>query len=64
MLVKVKREKEYDERKFLAALKGIELDDDKEDKFEEIKRRAEADLAGKTPEQLTFEDIGIDIEQD
>lgn len=52
------------DRKFAAALKGIDLDKDtkKNDAFEEVKRRAEAKLAGVSEEELEFSDIGISIE--
>ena len=57
--------KEHREHKFLAALQGHDLDEGKaENDFERIKLKAQADLAGKTEEQLTFEMIGIEIEGD
>lgn len=65
MLIKVKRDKEYEDRKFFAALKGIDLDENKNSTFEEVKMKADAALAGKSSEEYVFEDlIGIDIEEE
>lgn len=65
LLIKVKRERDYEERKFLAALKGIDLDDNKDSTFDEVKMKAEAALAGKSENEYIFEDvIGIDIEEE
>lgn len=66
-LLEVKREREHQERRFLAALKGIEMDDPKDDDaptFEEIKQRAEAKIKGVSEESLAFAEIGIAIEGD
>lgn len=45
------REKKYDDQRFAASLKGIDLDEGKTTEFDEIKRRAEAKAAGITEEQ-------------
>lgn len=50
------------DRKFAASLKGIDLGDDNsgtESSFEEIQRRAEAELAGKSEDELDFADMGF-----
>lgn len=60
------REREYKDQKFLAALKGIDLDEEQNSEtqasFEEVQRKAEAALAGKSEEEHTFADIGIEFE--
>jgi hypothetical protein len=61
LLVQV-REKEQRDRKFAAALKGIDLDEaDKKAEFEKVKMRADAALAGRTEEEHVFDIIGIDF---
>ncbi|QIN94027.1 hypothetical protein PP459_gp207 [Streptomyces phage Wakanda] len=60
------REQEYERKKFAAALKGIDLDEDKRSNgdtpsFDDIKRRAEAKARGMTEEQIEFADIGIAV---
>lgn len=45
------REKKYDDQRFAASLKGIDLDEGKTTEFDEIKRRAEAKAAGISEEQ-------------
>lgn len=45
------REKKYDDQRFAASLKGIDLDEGKTTEFDEIKRRAEAKAMGITEEQ-------------
>jgi len=64
-LLKAHSEEEWAERKFMAALKGIELPEPETEHvatFEEVKRRAEARLAGIDEEQLDFMDMGIDYQ--
>lgn len=61
-------EAEHRHHKFLAALKGVDLDEitsgASNSEFDEIKRKAEAALAGKSEEEYTFDFIGIEIEDD
>lgn len=59
-------ESEFRRNKFLAALKGVDLDEitAETSDFEEIKRRADAALSGKSEQELVFEKIGIVIEDD
>lgn len=45
------REKKYDDQRFAASLKGIDLDEGRTTEFDEIKRRAEAKAMGITEEQ-------------
>lgn len=45
------REKKYDDQRFAASLKGIDLDEGRSNEFDEIKRRAEAKAMGITEEQ-------------
>lgn len=60
------RDKEHRHHKFLAALKGIDLDEgdkrDAQDRFAEIQRRVEAKLHGKSEAQLEYDVFGIDVE--
>jgi hypothetical protein len=66
-LLEAKRDNEFENKKFAAALKGIDLDDprDKETaSFEDIKRRAEAKLRGVSEEQVEFAQIGIAVVED
>lgn len=58
------REKKHQENKFMAALKGINIDEDvnAKDKFDEVSRRAEARLSGKSTEELEFASFGIDFD--
>jgi hypothetical protein len=64
------RERRYEDRKFAAALKGVDLDkeagvsEDSESSFDAIKRRAEAKLRGMTEEQYELTEIGIGIVDD
>ena len=62
-MVKAGRDKELRHNRFMAAIKGINLDedDDPKERFEAAKRRAEAKLAGKSTEDLEFDALGIEI---
>lgn len=65
LLMNTKNEQEHNHRKFLAALKGIDLDENKEDEdFESVRRRAEATLANKSENEYTLEQIGFEVESD
>lgn len=44
-----------DQKRFTAALKGIDLDQNRNDKFEEVKRRAEAKALGISEESLELD---------
>lgn len=63
-IIDASREQKYQQNKFAAALKGIDIDaqDDAKSKFEEVSRRAEAKLNGKSVEESEFADFGIDFE--
>lgn len=63
MILKAARDREERQNRFAAALKGINLDEGKNDEaFEAVQRRAEARLAGKTEDEIEFEELGIEIE--
>lgn len=65
LLAEASRNKEKREQKFLAALKGIDLDEKESTaSFDEVKRRAEAKLAGQTEEEYVFKMIGIEYDTD
>ena len=54
------------ERKFLAAIQGIDLDknegvDDQQARFDEVRRRAAAKQSGLSEEQIFFGEIGITV---
>lgn len=64
MIIKKKREREYNEMKFAAGLKGIDLDKDEESpvqkRIEETKRRAAVRLKGEEEVQRAeFADLGF-----
>lgn len=63
VLIKASREKEHRHNKFMASLKGIDLDEDTsaQERFERVKREAEAELRGVSAEALEFEALGLDI---
>lgn len=67
VILQAARDQEYNRQKFAAALKGVNLDenkttsDDDQPTFEDIKRRAQAKLTGISEEQLEFADIGIAV---
>lgn len=58
------RKVKHEQNKFLAALKGIDLDKGKNqtDAFEEVKKRAAAKLRGVSEEELDLSEVGISIE--
>ena len=66
VILAASREKEHREHKFLAALKGIDLDEDAnneaKNKFEEVQRRVQAKLHGGNEKQLEMDIFGLDIE--
>lgn len=65
LLVEAKQKRDNDERKFLAALQGVDLDaNETNPAFDEVARRAAADLAGKSEEEFVFDMIGIEIDTD
>lgn len=59
-------QRQYDDRRFAAGLKGVDLDEisneESESDFETIKARAEARLAGRSTEEAEFGLFGIDVE--
>jgi len=71
-ILKSQHEKERNNQRFLAALKGITLDEDAKERFEAVQARAEARLAGEIPaakednnEPMGADDLavhGIDFE--
>lgn len=59
------RTQRHEDRKFAAALKGVNLDEAQADtSFEDVKRRAEAKLRGMTEEQYELTEIGIGLVED
>lgn len=54
-MIATAREKKYDDQRFAAALKGIDLDENKSDEFEDIKNRAYAKAQGISEEQYELE---------
>jgi hypothetical protein len=53
-----------DEKRFTAALKGIDLDEGKSSAFDEIKRRAEAKAAGLDEEKYDLYGLFDIIDED
>jgi hypothetical protein len=64
LLVEATYDKEDQDRKFLAALQGIDLNEESDSAFDAVERRAQADLAGVSEEQYVFDMIGIVVEDD
>lgn len=62
-IVNKSREIKHQQNKFLAAMKGIDLDQstDQEERFNEVQRRVEAKLSGKSKDEIEFQDFGIDF---
>lgn len=66
LILKAAHQREHRHNKFMAALKGHNIDeaeDDAKARFEASKRRAEAELSGKSIDEVEFEDLGIDFEE-
>lgn len=64
-ILEAERERQYMQNKFLAALKGIDIDGNaanKVDRVEEAKRRAAAKMAGVSEEEYEFATMGLGIE--
>lgn len=69
MIIKAKRQRENEDRRFAAGLKGIKLgadgeDDDVQKKIKEVERRAKIRLAGSEQalEKEEFADLGFGYE--
>lgn len=63
LILKAAHKKEHRRNRFMAALKGHNIDEpENTTSFEDVQRRAEAKLAGKDVEELEFADLGIDFE--
>ena len=60
------RETKREDRKFAAALKGIDIEKDSsgsvEERFEKVQLRAASRITGKSEDELTLGKIGIQIE--
>lgn len=64
-ILSASREREHRQNKFLAAINNIDLDageQTNEEKFEEVKRRAEAKLSGIDERELELDMFGIDFD--
>lgn len=66
LIVNAKRDSDRAAQRFAAALKGIDLDEEteQESSFDDVRRRADAHLAGKTEAEYDFDMIGIEVEID
>lgn len=65
-ILEAARKREHERNKFAAALKGVKLDDPGEEALptgDEIRLRAEAKRLGVSEEQLTFAEVGIEIQE-
>jgi len=60
------REKEWEHKKFLAAIKGINLDgnEEKVDKVQEIKDRVAAEQEGMSLDEYEWKQAGLGFEPD
>ena len=63
-----RRDDKHSDRKFAASMKGIDLDgagsSNEESDFERVKREAQAELAGVSPESVEFGDLGLGVEEE
>lgn len=66
VMVSASREREMRHHRFMAALKGIDLDegDKAVNKVDEMKRRIEAEQKGVSTEALDYMDMGFDVEEE
>lgn len=63
LILKAAHNVEHRRNRFMAALKGHNIDGPEQAiSFEEVQRRAEAKVAGVDIEALDFDDLGIDFE--
>lgn len=64
-LLEKAREVEHNKMKFQASLQNIDLDkgqtESAEERFEKVKRRAQAKIAGIEEDEFEFMEIGIDV---
>lgn len=65
LLMSSMQDREYRKNKFMAAMQGVDLEEGKKDEtFEKIQMRAQAELAGKTEQEYVLGLIGIEIDED
>lgn len=65
-LLESKRDREFEEKKFMAALKGIDLDGGSKSDvtFEDVKNRAAAKVRGVSQEEFELKQLGFAVEGD
>ena len=67
-ILDAERERQYNQNKFLAALKGIDLDANAaksaQERFEEVVEAAYAQLEGVSEEEYTFGQLGWGVEEE
>lgn len=60
------REQRYEDKRFAAAMQGIDLDEGNKEsaknRFEEVQARAQARLSGVDPEQQDMFTLGLEFE--
>lgn len=65
-ILRASREREHRQNKFMAALKGIDLDKGSQEEageaFDRVQRRVNARLYGATEEQIEHLELGFDFE--
>ena len=65
LLVEAQHRAEHRRNKFVAAMQGVDLDEEANDAdFDKVKLRAEAALAGKSEDEFEFDMIGISYDSD
>lgn len=67
LIIMYKRANEIrmDDKRFTAALKGIDLDEGKITEFDEVKRRAEATAAGMSEEEYELDGmLNMEVDED
>ena len=67
-ILEASREQRNEQNKFLAAIQGVDLDkangESVQDRFDAVKRRAEAKLSGRSEIELEYAEFGLDMDFD
>ena len=66
LILESSREEKRQQNRFLAALQGVDLDKEQHGDlptFDDIKRRAQGKMTGKSEEEIDFAEVGIEIEE-
>jgi len=67
MLIQTARDAQWEQKRFAAALKGVDLDKQvgTQSRFDEVKRRAQAKAAGVSEEEIEYDSMfEIDLDEE